>query len=172
MVEYPQPQLTPEEFELFVKVQLDEQSHELAEYVSKHREILGATDGEYEIDVTVRFSAFGVNYLTLIECKHYKKPVGRDKVQTLLAKVQSLGAQKGILYSTSGFQSGAVKFASAHGIALIEISDGRSAVLAKAYPPMEIAPLPPVAWLIQDSVQTLLDGEDGRRLSLVRLAEG
>ena len=38
-------------------------------------------------------------------------------------KIRATGAQKGILISTSGFQSGAIKYASEHGIALIQITE-------------------------------------------------
>lgn len=37
--------------------------------------------------------------------------------------VQSLGAQKGILISTSNFQSGAIEYAKTHGIALIQMTE-------------------------------------------------
>lgn len=47
----------------------------------------------------------------LVECKKYDKPVGRDKVEILANRLQSIGAQKGILISTSGFQSGAARYA-------------------------------------------------------------
>lgn len=37
--------------------------------------------------------------------------------------MRSLGVQKGIFISTSGFQSGAVKYAKEHGITLLQIFD-------------------------------------------------
>lgn len=46
-----------------------------------------------------------------------------EKVQILYDKIRATGAQKGILISTSGFQSGAIKYASEHGIALIQITE-------------------------------------------------
>lgn len=39
-------------------------------------------------------------------------------------KVRSVGAHKGMLFTTSGFQSRAIKYAKAHGIALVSIIDG------------------------------------------------
>ena len=61
----------------------------------------------------------------LAECKQHKKRVGRDKVEVLESRLRSLGAQKGILLSTAGFQSGAIEYAEAHGIALIQVFDTR-----------------------------------------------
>ena len=133
MRQYPQLELTPEQFEIEVKSILDHLAGGLSNYNSEHREVIRGTDGEYEIDVTLRFEAFGVTYLTLVECKRYKNPVPREKVQALHSKMQAVGAQKGIMFSTSGFQSGAVEFATAHGIALVHLQDGRTYYLRKAY---------------------------------------
>src|SRR4051812_35175212 len=90
MVEYPPPVLSPKEFELQVKqrLDLDANSAGLVDYQSRHREIIGGADGEYEIDITLRFSAFGADYLTLVECKHYKRRVEREHVLALWAKMQ------------------------------------------------------------------------------------
>jgi restriction system protein len=132
MFDYPRPQITPRDYELQVKATLDAAAPSLSDYRSEHREILAGLDGEFEIDVTVRFSALGGTYLTLIECKHYKRPVGREKVQALLTKMQSVGAHKGMIFSTSGFQSGASEYAKAHGIALIEFADGRTSYIIRS----------------------------------------
>lgn len=60
-------QLTPREFELVVKNNLDALSGELTDYRSEHREVLEGMDGEYEIDITLRFTAFGgASFLTLV----------------------------------------------------------------------------------------------------------
>jgi restriction system protein len=167
---YPPPTLSPKQFELAVKSLLDNQGHELEGYESRHREVISGPDGNYEFDITIRFSAFGTSYLTLIECKHYKDSVEREKVQALWAKIQSVGAHKGILCATAGFQSGAIEFAISHGIALIEIADGRSAIIAKAsVSGLMDHPFPPVGWLINENSCTLLDDQDSRRLSLLDL---
>jgi len=128
---YPSPNLTPEAFELYVKRWLDA-TGELADYQSKHLETVVTEDGKYEIDIIVRFTALGgASYITLIECKHWKNPVKRTDVQALLAKIQSIGAHKGIIFATSEYQSGAVKFAKVHGIGLVVVADGRSSWLVK-----------------------------------------
>lgn len=131
MIEYPPLELTPRQYELEVKALLDGLSMGLIDYQSEHREIVVGADGEYEIDITARFTALGANFLTLIECKRYSKPVEREKVQVLYSKLQSVGAQKGMIFSTSGFQSGASEFAEVHGIALIELVDGRATWIRK-----------------------------------------
>ena len=69
------------------------------------------------------FTAMGSKFKVICECKQYKKSVDREKVVVLHKKVESIGAHKGILLSTSGFQSGAIQYARAHGIALIRMGD-------------------------------------------------
>lgn len=60
----------------------------------------------------------------LVECKKHKNPIKRELVQALHQKQLSLGANKAILVSTSAFQEGAIKFARAHGIALVKLISG------------------------------------------------
>ena len=71
------------------------------------------------IDVTAPFTASGFRFLLLIEGKHQRAPVRREQVAGLFQKVMSIGAQKGAVFSTSWLQRGALKFATAHGIALV-----------------------------------------------------
>jgi hypothetical protein len=61
----------------------------------------------------------------LVEAKLHKNPVKRELVQVLHQKVQSVGAHKGLMVSTAPYQTGAVIFAKAHGIALVTVTEGR-----------------------------------------------
>src|SRR5690606_35117652 len=85
--------MSPIEFEQQVKTLLDVLGADLNSFCSTHREQLTGSDGNYEIDVSVRFNAMSVNFLVLVECKHQKAPVKRDIVQILHARMQSTGAQ-------------------------------------------------------------------------------
>ncbi|NYZ63429.1 restriction endonuclease [Luteimonas deserti] len=142
IVEHP-TSLTPEEFELAVKGILDAAAGTLLNYESRHLDALAASDGEYVFDVTARFEALGAGFLVLVECKHHRRKVERQDVQVLHSKLQSVGAQKGMLFSTAGFQSGAIEYADAHGIALIQIKDGGSSWLTRSTG----APTPPPPWV-------------------------
>lgn len=115
--------LSPEEFERKVKSILEKSGATLDCFRTKHREKMTSPDGVYEIDVTARFSALGADFVVIVECKHQKNPIKRETVQILNDKVQSLGAQKGMLFTTATlFQKGAVEYAKNHGIALIRIT--------------------------------------------------
>jgi restriction system protein len=75
MKTYPPVQLTPREFEERAKAFVEATGNQLQSYRAEHREKLGGADGEYEIDVAARFSAIGLDFLVLIECKHYRRQV-------------------------------------------------------------------------------------------------
>ena len=117
--------MTPTEFELHCMEILRGYAEEekLPEFKIEHDVKLTASDGTYQIDVYATYTALGAEMKILAECKQYKKRVGRDKVEVLESRLRSLGAQKGILLSTAGFQSGAIDFAKAHGIALVQVFD-------------------------------------------------
>jgi len=131
--------LTPDEFEKQVKTWLEASSGPLESFQTKHLEDLSGTDGDYTIDVTARFCAFGgASFLVLVECKRHKNPIKREIVQVLRDKQQSLGAQKAIVVSTSRFQSGAIEYAKTHGIALIQIVSGQVVYIQNSIQPTNL----------------------------------
>ncbi len=113
------------EFELFCLETLKAYAEEekLKDFVIKHNQKIKSDDGIYQIDVLAEYTALGTKNTILIECKKYHNSVKREIVNALQAKLQSLGAQKGIIISTSGFQTGAVQYAEKHGIALWQVFD-------------------------------------------------
>ncbi len=146
-----QTQIASTEFELQVKRFLESTSGKLEEFKTEHRESIEGPDGTYEIDITARFRIFGAKFLVLVECKHHKNRVSRDYVQVLHAKQVSLGAQKAMMFSTSGFNEGAVNYALQHGIALVQLAPGETLYFTKGG---NRTPLPEslpayVGWLIE-----------------------
>jgi restriction system protein len=109
---------------------------------SSHRQKVAGPDGVYEIDVLARFSALGVDFTVLVECKHQRYTVKREVVQILNDRLRSLGAQKGVFVSTAQYQRGAIEYAQQHGIALIQLVEGRTTYFTKAYG----APRAPTQW--------------------------
>jgi restriction system protein len=71
------------------------------------------------------------------------------------------------VFSTSGFQSGALEFAQTHGIATVQLADGRSSYFTKAYG-QEFEPPPWLprfaAWLLAEHSATLVSSENPRPL--------
>ena len=114
--------ISPTDFEKFV---LDMLSKEFSKYDNctiNHDETIKAHDGNYQIDIYIEHDVMGITYKTLVECKYYTCPIKREVVAVLHSKIQSCGAHKGILVSSSNFQKGAMSFAREHGIALIQVS--------------------------------------------------
>ena len=115
--------VTPKAYEEAVAALARSMDLELAGWEVKHLDALDGLDGTYVMDVTARFRLAGMDFLILFECKRHRDPVKRSDVQVLLAKLQSIGAQKGVVVAATGFQRGALEFAKAHGIACVRLVD-------------------------------------------------
>lgn len=79
-----------------------------------------------QFDVTIRFKYGLHDYLTVIECKDYSSKVSVEKVDAFVTKARDINANKAVLISSNGFQSGCLTVAKRHGIQLLtasEISD-------------------------------------------------
>ena len=117
--------ISPTDFEIFclntLKAYADREG--LKDFSIKHNQNIKADDGTYQIDVLAEYTALGARHKVVVECKKKSESIKREVVAALYTKIQSLGAHKGILISTSGFQSGATLYAEKHGIALWQICD-------------------------------------------------
>lgn len=145
------------QFEMFVADALRSLGAGLDDFRLEEQELVVTDDGRYRIDITVRFTALGVEFLMLVECKDHARPVEREDVQVLADKKRTAGAHKGVLFSTNGFQRGAIDYAQRHGIALIRVLEGaltyetRGAGIERM-PPPPWANIPPfVAQYIRES---------------------
>ena len=156
---YPPVSPTPQEFERHVERMLRESGIGLTDFRVQRLERISGADGTYEIDVTARFDALGVQFLVLVECKHHKVRVKREVVQILHDRIRSVGAHKGMMFGTGGFQRGAVEYAKAHGIALVTVADGSTSYETKSIGGPKYVPSGPptyIGWL----VSTTADGNE------------
>jgi restriction system protein len=117
-------QVTPEAFEKMVVSFLRQLHGHLHDFTVEHRHSISGPDGDFELDAIARFEALGANFVVLVECKHHRSPVKREVVQVLHDKVRSLAAHKGMLFSTGGFQKGAIEYAIAQKITLVHYTQG------------------------------------------------
>ena len=67
--------------------------------------------GEHCIDVYVQFNMLSVSCVWIIECKNWNSNIPKEKVLALQSIVQDVGADKGVLVSSKGFQRGAIRCA-------------------------------------------------------------
>ena len=143
-------EFSPTEFEEHVRTMLQMSGIDLKEFRTSVREKVTGVDGEYEIDVVARFSALNTSFMVLIECKHHKNPIKREVVQVLRDRMNSTGAQKGMVFSTAEFQSGALEYARRHNIALVKVTDSEPVYISRSAPihPNDI-PTRKGAWLVR-----------------------
>lgn len=117
--------MSPQEFEQYVKEWFDSEGIDLKSYKSIINNKASADDGVYEIDIDITYAALGVEFRVLVECKRHSDNIKREVLQVLHEKLQSIGAHKGIVCSTSDFQRGALEYARKHGIACITVAESR-----------------------------------------------
>ena len=120
-------------FEIFKGLQ-----HKVKHYEVIHDAKEKSEKAEYQIDIKITFEFLGADFKVLVECKKFNSSIKRDLIQILHDKVKELGAHKGILVSSSGFQKGAIEYATKHGIALIRLMNGSLTYQTKSALPPEV----------------------------------
>jgi restriction system protein len=157
-------EITPTQFETCVLGWLRNCDDTLKEFKVVHSDTVQGDSGDYEIDIHVEFSVFGGAKLTvLVECKRYRNPVKRDIVLILDSKLRDTSAHKGMIFATSGFQSGAIEYGTKRGIALINVADGSLNYLARSEGAGNIAPPP---WVdVPNYVGWFQTSDDGKSIS-------
>lgn len=79
----------------------------------------------HDIDVLVKSHHAGFVITWIVECKHWKTPVSKLHVLALREIVADVGADRGILLSEAGFQSGAREAANLTNVQVTSISEMR-----------------------------------------------
>lgn len=92
-------------------------------YSSTVEESVTGVRGEHKIDVLVEGKIHGIDFVWIVECKHWKDNIPKEKVMALMSIVQDVGADKGFLLSEVEFQSGAIRASSKSNITLTSIAD-------------------------------------------------
>lgn len=154
--------MSPKEFEKYSLAVLNEQIGSLNNCTLDHDKVFRTDDGNYQIDGYLEFEVAGVKYKTLVECKHYKYSITRDKVQLLHDKIRTIRAHKGILISTSNFQSGAIEYASRHGISLIQLTD--TGIRYEQRAKNKIINRPRVRWIWESPYTGVLQSMNGAEI--------
>lgn len=107
-------------FEDFVR-----EVHDLDPNVVAERDVteVGRSGAKRQIDVKLTQVLHGETQVTLIECKRWKHKVDRQRVDVLAASVEDLGAAHGVMFTTSGYESGAEAYAKHKGIEIFTVRD-------------------------------------------------
>ncbi|VDN49241.1 protein of unknown function [Petrocella atlantisensis] len=116
--------LSAKDFELKVVEWLRKSSIGLNNFEVKHLEKVEGNSGEYEFDAIASLTILGgAEIVVAIECKRYGRPVEREKLLALHSKAYDIRANKSMIFSTSGYQSGALQYAVANKIATLVLVD-------------------------------------------------
>ena len=92
--------------------------------VYHQREFVGKRSGRtIKIDVSFELELHAFTVLCLAECKWYNHKVDVSEVEEFRTKMDDIGAHKGLIFTTVGFQKGAIEVARAYGISLARLSD-------------------------------------------------
>jgi hypothetical protein len=100
------------------------QLHETGTVSVEHNVVLtGRSGAPRQIDVVIRHKQGLYEYLVIAECKFWNSRVERAHVDELVRTVQEVGASRGVVFSTKGFQSGAITQAKHDAIDLYTVRD-------------------------------------------------
>lgn len=85
--------------------------------------LLAGVRGTHAIDVVARPTVAGRELLWIVECKFWKRPVPKEKILTLHAIAQDVGADGAYVMAEAGYQSGALQCARATNLMLTSLKD-------------------------------------------------
>ncbi len=104
--------------------QLVAKLHETGHVTVEHNVILtGRSGAPRQIDVLIRHKQDLYEYLVIAECKYWNSPVERLHVDALATTMREVGASRGVIFSTKGFQSGVITQAKHENIDLFVVRD-------------------------------------------------
>lgn len=108
------------EFEEFVKKLHDIEGNFIVE---RNIEQIGNSGARRQIDVRLTQKTKSHEYVTIIECKRWKRKVNRHLIDELYTTIEDLNASKGIMFTTLGYEEGAVQYAKYKNIDIFVVRD-------------------------------------------------
>lgn len=116
--------MNSDEYERLVAATIQDLNLAGAKQVCHQRDFVGKMTGrKIKVDVSFELELHEFTVLCLVECKWYNHKVDVSEVEEFRSKMEDIGAHKGLMFTTVGFQDGAVKYAKAYGIGLARLSD-------------------------------------------------
>lgn len=104
--------------------QLVAKLNETGEVTVEHNvKLTGRSGAVRQIDVLIHHKEGLYEHLVVAECKYWNVPVDRLQVDALATTVREVGASRGVIFSTKGFQAGAITQAQHDNIDLFTVRD-------------------------------------------------
>lgn len=85
-----------------------------------------ASTSKRQIDLLLSYDDGHRNYKMLIECKKYKRPVGIEKIESLVIKIRDTNCDMGMIVSSSKFTKGALEKAKNHNIRCLSLVEAKN----------------------------------------------
>jgi hypothetical protein len=98
--------------------------HETGDVTVEHNvQLIGKSGAPRQIDVLLKHKQGLYEHIVVIECKYWNSAVERLHVDALATTVREVGAARGVIFSTKGFQSGAITQAGHDNIDLFKVRE-------------------------------------------------
>src|SRR5216117_1604678 len=121
------PDLTPEHFEILVMRELRKVGLEISELRIHRRTMLPEPDEGYLLEVKGVVRAAGWQRRVLIACRRQQRPIVAAEVELLKDHVKEADAEGGLLFGAADFEPDALTTAEDTALALLRVTDGRTA---------------------------------------------
>jgi hypothetical protein len=121
------PLLTPERFEILVVRELRKVGLDVSELHIHRRTTLPEPEEGYLLELAGAVSRPSWRRRVLIACRRQHAPIGRVAVESLRDHLQEAGTEAGILFATTTFDLDALQAAQDAPLALLRVTDGRTA---------------------------------------------
>jgi hypothetical protein len=121
------PPLTPERFAILVVRELRKVGLEVSDLQIHRRTTLPEPEQGYLLELAGAVSRPPWRRRVLIACRRQDAPIGRVDVESLRAHLKEAGSEAGILFATTTFDRDALQAAQDGPLALLRVTDGRTA---------------------------------------------
>jgi hypothetical protein len=121
------PELTPESFEILAVRELRKVGLEVSQLRIHRRATLPEPERGYLLELKGVISRAPWQRRVLIACRRQQAPIGRAAVESLRDHLTEAGVEAGILFGTAAFEPDALKAVQDGPLALLRVSDGRTA---------------------------------------------
>ena len=121
------PELTPEHFEILIVRELRKVGLGVSELRIHRRSSLVEHERGYLLELKGVVSRPAWQRRVLIGCRRQEAPIGRAEVESLKGHLPEAGVDEGILFAAAPFDADAVRAAQDCAVALLRVTDGRTA---------------------------------------------
>ncbi len=85
--------------------------------------VSGRSGVSHEVDLEIRFSVAGLNYVTIFDIKHRATKLSAEDILQFAAVLDDVGADKGVIISSSGFSNAALQLGRSKRLALFQFAE-------------------------------------------------